>query len=263
MRASVAWEVGVGHDDHVVLGAAQRLHALIVGSARVIDVLGDRGGADEADRRDVRMGEDGVDRLLVAVDDVEHAVGQAGLLHEVGDHQGGRGVLLRGLQDEGVAAGERYREHPHRHHGREVEGRDAGADADRLADRPAVDIRAHVLAELALQELRDAAGELHDLEAADAAALGVAEDLAVLGGDEGGHGVEVGLGQLLELEEDAGALQRRGGGPAGEGGLRRGDRLADLGGAGERHLRRFLAGGRVEHVAEAAGRALGQFAVDQ
>ena len=41
----------------------------------------------------------------------------------------------------------------------------------------------------------------------------------MLGGDEGGQLVEVGLDQLLELEDDAGALQRRGGGPGREGGL--------------------------------------------
>jgi hypothetical protein len=46
-------EVGVGYDDHVVLGAAECLDALAVGSGRLVDVLGDEGGADEADRLDV------------------------------------------------------------------------------------------------------------------------------------------------------------------------------------------------------------------
>ena len=68
-----------------------------------------------------------------------------------------RRVVLGRLQDERVAAGDRDREHPHRHHRREVERRDAGAHADRLADRPGVDVGADVLAVLALEQMRNAA----------------------------------------------------------------------------------------------------------
>jgi hypothetical protein len=50
--------------------------------------------------------EDGVDRLLVAVDDVEDALGQAGLDHQFGQAHGHRRVALGRLQDEGVAAGD-------------------------------------------------------------------------------------------------------------------------------------------------------------
>ena len=46
----------------------------------LVDVARDRRGADEADGRDVGMLEDAVDGHLVAVDDVEHPVRQAGLL---------------------------------------------------------------------------------------------------------------------------------------------------------------------------------------
>ena len=108
-----------GMHDHVVLGAAQRLHALSGRGAARIDVVRDRGRADEAHRLDVGMVEDGVDRLLVAVHDVQHAVGEAGLLEEIEDqHRRGR-IALRRLQHEGVAAGDRHRMHPERHHGRE------------------------------------------------------------------------------------------------------------------------------------------------
>ena len=71
-------EVGVGHDDHVVLGAAERLHAFAVPRSFGIDVLGDGRRADEADGRDVGMAEQGVDGLLVALNDVEHALRQSG-----------------------------------------------------------------------------------------------------------------------------------------------------------------------------------------
>jgi hypothetical protein len=43
------------------------------------------------------------------------------------------------LQDERVAAGERHRKHPERHHHRKVERRDPGADAERLQARMGID----------------------------------------------------------------------------------------------------------------------------
>ena len=112
-------EIGIGHDDHVVLGAAQRLAALAGAGGGLIDVAGDRRRADEADGRDIGRVQDGVDRFLVAMDDVEHAGRQAGLLQPLGHQQRGGRIALRGLEDEAVAAGQRHGEHPHRHHGRE------------------------------------------------------------------------------------------------------------------------------------------------
>jgi hypothetical protein len=56
-RIGSARNVGVGHDDHVVLGACQRLNAFAMSGGGDIDVTGDGRRADEADGRDVRMGE--------------------------------------------------------------------------------------------------------------------------------------------------------------------------------------------------------------
>jgi hypothetical protein len=101
---------------------------------RRIDVLGDRRGADEADGLDVVVVEDGVDRFLVAVDDIEDAGGQGpGLDEQLGEAHRHAGIALGGLQDEGVAAGDGGAELPERDHGREVERGDAGDDAERLA----------------------------------------------------------------------------------------------------------------------------------
>ena len=132
-------EVGVGHDDAVVLGAAECLDPLVVRGPARVDVLRDVAAADEAHGRDVRVVEDGVDHFLVAVDDVENAVGKARFLHQLGEADRDAGVTLRWLQDERVAAGDRHSEHPHRDHRGEVERRDAGADAERLAHRIDVD----------------------------------------------------------------------------------------------------------------------------
>ena len=225
--------VGVRHHDHVVLGAAEALHALAVRGAGRIDVFGDGRGADEADRLDARIGEDRVDRLLVAVDDVEDAFRQSGLDEQLGDPHRHRWIALRRLEDEGVAAGDRGRALPQRDHGREIERRDAGDDAERLAQREQVDAGAGAVGEFALHQMRDAAGELDHLQAALDVALGVGEGLAVLGRQQPREVVVFGLHQLQELEHHPGAPLRIGGGP---GRLRRcgvGDGVFDLGLAGE------------------------------
>ncbi|MND91836.1 hypothetical protein D3C80_839750 [compost metagenome] len=80
-------EVGVRHHHHMVFRAAQRLHALTVGRAGGVDIAGDGRGADEADRLHVRVRKDGVDGLLVTIDYVEYAVGQAGLGQQFGKQQ--------------------------------------------------------------------------------------------------------------------------------------------------------------------------------
>src|SRR5262249_58788623 len=87
--------VGVGHHDHVVLGAAKTLHAFAVRRAGGENVLRDRGRTDEADRSYARIGEQHVDRFLVAVDDVEHALRQPSFEKQFGDAQRHRRIALR------------------------------------------------------------------------------------------------------------------------------------------------------------------------
>ena len=151
------------------------------------------------------MREDGVDRNLIAVDDVEDAVGQASFLEHLGEEDGGAGVALGWLEDEGVAAGEGDGEHPHGDHRGEVEGGDARDDAEGLAHGEAVDAGTDLLGEFTLQKLWNSCSELDDLEAAGGFAAGVGEDLAVLAVDEGGDVVEAALEDLAEAEEYAGA----------------------------------------------------------
>ena len=148
-------DVRVGQHDHVVLGTAERLHALAVLRAGLVDVAGDRRRADEAHGGDVGMLEDPIDRDLVAVHDVEDAVGQPGLLQQLTEVDRCGWVLLARLEDERVPARDGVREHPHRHHRREVERRDAGHDAERLADLVDVDPELDLLAESALEQVRD------------------------------------------------------------------------------------------------------------
>jgi hypothetical protein len=98
---------------------------------------------------------------------------------------------------------------PERHHHREIERRDAGAHPDRLAQRVRVDLRADVLGVLALEQMRDAAGELDHLDAALHRAHRIGQRLAVLLGHYAGKILLVSLQQLKKLLHDASPPQRR------------------------------------------------------
>ena len=120
----------------------------------LVDVAGDRRRADEGDRGDVRMLEQRVDGdAVVAMNDVEDAVGQSRLPQQLGHPERRGRILLRRLEHEAVAARDRRRPHPHGHHRGEVERRDAGDDAERLPDRVDVDAGRRLLGVLALHQL--------------------------------------------------------------------------------------------------------------
>jgi hypothetical protein len=131
--------VGVGQDQHVILRAAECLNALAVVRGGVVDVARDRGRADETHRRNVGMLEQALDRDAVAVHDAEYAGRKSRFAPERRHHHRCGRVLLRRFEDECIPGRDRDRVHPHRHHDREVERRDAGNDAEWLADRIAVD----------------------------------------------------------------------------------------------------------------------------
>ena len=201
--------VGVGHDHHVVLGATQGLYALAGGAAARIQVFGDRRGADEADGLHARVVQQRVHRFLVAVHDVEHAVRQAGFLQQAGQDHGRRRIAFRGFQHEAVAAGDRDGKHPHRHHAGEIERRDAGDHAERRVLAPAVDAAADIHRMLALEQMRDAAGELHHFHAAGQLAARIRQHLAVLGSNGRRDFIGMPFQQFLELEQHARTIERR------------------------------------------------------
>ena len=143
-----------------------------------------------------------------------------------------------------------------------LNGSDAGDHAERLAHGPTVDAGADLLRELALQQVRDAGGELDHFEAARGFAAGVGEHFAVLGGDEPGEVVEMLLEELAEAEEHARAAQRRLGGPLRKCGLRGGDGGVQFGAVGQRDQRLHLAGGWVVHIGCAPGGSCDGLAAD-
>ena len=255
--------VGIRHHDHVVLGAAETLHAFPVGAAGRIDVLGDRGGADEADRLHAGIGEQGVDGFLVAVDHVENTGRQTCLHEQFGDPHRHRRIAFRRLEDEGVAAGDRGRAFPQRDHRRKIERRNTGDHAKRLPCGIDVDAGAGAFGELAFQQMRNAAGKFHHLKTALDVAFGVGKGLAVFRRQQLGEIVVFLLDQLQELKHHARATLRIGRAP---GRLRRlgiGDGVLDLGMLGKRDLGLHLAGIGIEDVAEPPGNPLDALAADE
>ncbi len=229
----------------MVLRAAERLHALAGLRPGLVDVAGDRRRADEADGRDAWVLEDGVDRDLVSVDDVEHTVRKAGFLEELGHENRCRRVLLGRLQDERVSAGDRRCPHPHGHHRGEVEGGDPGDDSERLADRIDVDPGRDLLRVAALQELGDPADVLDHLDAALHLAVRVGEHLAVLCRQEARDVVAVLVDELVDAEEELRALRERPVTPRRERLRRDADRAIQLLHRGEVDLARLLPRRRV------------------
>ncbi len=218
-------EVRVRQDHHVVLGAAEGLDALAVAGPGLVDVLGDRGRADERDRLHVRVGQQRVDRHPVPVHDVVHAVGEPGLPPELSDEVRRTRVLLTRLDDHRVARCDGDRVEPHGHHSGEVERRDDAHDPERLAHGVYVDTGGDPRRVAPLEQVRYAARELDHLEAAGHLAQCVGQDLAVLGGDDRGELPPPLVEQLAEGEQDLGPPGQRRGAPVGEGRPRRLHRL--------------------------------------
>ena len=231
----------------MVLGAAQGLDPLAVAGSLLVDVAGDRGRAHERYGGNIGVGNYGAHRHLVAVNHVEHPVGKAGLGQQFGVEQGRRRVLLGRLQYEGVPAGDGDREHPHRHHGGEVERGDPGRHAQRLAYGVGVDRGADLFGELPFEEVGDVAGELHHFEAPLHFAEGVVEGLAVFGGEGTGQVQAVPGDQFPVGEHDVLAAGERHRAPVFERLPSRADGLVHLFGGGEGHLGGLPPGGRIEH----------------
>src|SRR3546814_16358050 len=63
-------EVGVVHDDAVILGPAHRLYPLAVRDAAVVDIMRDVRRADDADRAYVGLVEHRVDHFLFSLADL-------------------------------------------------------------------------------------------------------------------------------------------------------------------------------------------------
>ncbi len=175
--------VGIRHNDHVVFRTTKRLTTFALRGCGFIDVFGNRGRPDKADRGDVRIKQKRINRFLVALNNVEYAIRKTGLGQPFRQQKGCGRIAFGRFEDKAVTACKCYREHPHRHHGREVERRDTGNDTQRLTHRMAVDLGADIFGEFTLEQLRRAGCKFDNLDPAGDFAQRIGQNLAMFGGD--------------------------------------------------------------------------------
>src|SRR5690554_1377188 len=197
------------------------------------------------------------------MNDIENALGQAGLDRQLRQPDRHGRVALGGLENKGIARGDGRREHPERDHRGKVERGDARADADWLAHGIHVDPRPGPVGELALEQMRRTGGKFGHFQTAQDIAPGIVHGLAVLGAEQFGQFLHVAIDQRHKVEEDAGPALRVGGSPLGLRGSGRGDCGIEISLGGQRDASLHLARRRVEHVLEFGAVAGGFDAVDE
>ena len=248
----------------MVLGLAQALHTLAVGSSGCIDMLADCGGTDKGDALDILMGQEDFRFIPGAGHDIEDAVRNAGFLVEFCKAQAGHGGGGSGLEHECIAAHNAKRCHPaHRNHGREVPRCDAGKHADRLTVERGVIAGGGVHEAFAHEQGGSRAGQLGHFQRLADVAGSLAPALAVFLGHEHGQLIHVFLDQVAQLHHDACALADRGVSPCRIGSLGAGDGLFDffLGAAGD--LSDSFARGRIVNGVELFTLALYKLSADK
>jgi hypothetical protein len=247
----------------VVLGAHHALHPLTRRGAGAIDDVADLRGADEGDGGDVRMLEQLVHLLGAAVHHVQHPLRCARLHEQLDQAHRRQGHLLRGLEHEGVAAGDGQGKHPQGQHRRKVEGGDAEADAQGLRVAVTVDATGHVLHGLTHEQRGNVGRVLHDLDATPDIAFGILEGLARIAGEDLAQFVVVLLEQGLVTQHQPRPLRHRHLAPALEGLARAGDSEVHLLGRGKGHLGEGLLRGRIQHRHRGVTAAVEELAVDE
>ncbi|MNQ79246.1 hypothetical protein D3C85_941830 [compost metagenome] len=113
-------QVRIRHQHRVVLRSAQGLYTLAALGAFGIDVFGNRRRPHKTQRFDFRSFNQCVHRFLIAVHHVQHAFWQTGIQQQLSNQQRRAWITLGRFEDKAVAADDRQRIHPQRHHGREV-----------------------------------------------------------------------------------------------------------------------------------------------
>ena len=247
----------------MVFRTAETLNALTVRATAAVDVLRNRRGADKTNALHNWVVEKGVHGLLVAIDDLKDAFGKACLFHQLREHERYRRISLRRFEDERIAAGDRWGEHPHRDHGREVERRDTRGDAQGLAHGIHVDPGTCTVGELALEHLRCANAVFDNFKATLHVAFRVWNSLAVLARKRFGKFVHIAVQKPDERHQNARAPLRICCAPSR---LRRRcdfHSLGDFARAGERKARLDLPCCWVEYVGEAAGLASYMSAINE
>ena len=239
--------IRVGQDDHVVLGASGRLHALAMGGRGLVDVPGHGRRSDKGDGVDIRVRAHRVHHVHAAVDQVHHPGRQAGLMEQLHEPDGRQGHFLGRFEHEGVPADDGDGIHPHGHHGGEVEGRDTRADPHGLTDGVAVDPAGDLLEGIAHEQGRRSACELHDFDAPPHGSTGFFQGFAVFTRHQARQRLEVLFEQMHVPEQDPRAVDDGGRGPVRQRGPGGPDGRIDLGPAAHGRSRDDAAVRRIEY----------------
>ena len=257
-------EIGVVADDERVLAAELEADLCEPSPGGLVDPATGRGGAGEADEVDVLVLDERSARLRPgALDDVEHAVGQAGLARELAEEPGRRGRVLRRLDDRCVAAENRWKCLPGDIRERRVEAHDQPGDAERLAEREHGAV-SHARGRRAPVGASALAGHEHaHLDRRVGLAAGELDRLPRLLGDELGRLLAPVLQPERQLSDRVASLDRGSLGPGGLRGASRGDRGVDVLRAGARDAAEQRPVGGAELVEPAPGRGGPRLAADE
>ena len=151
--------------------------------ARLVDVIGNRRGAHKADRLHIGMNQQRIHSFFIALHHIKNTIRQPRFFKQLRHKKRRRWINRARLQNKAITCRNGHWKHPQGHHDGEVKRRDACDHAQRLAHRPIVDACADLLGVIALQKLRNARGEFHNLDAARDLALRIGKHLAMLSGD--------------------------------------------------------------------------------
>ena len=181
--------------------------------AELLDDLPHLRRAGEGHEVDARMRcERGPRAGAAAGHDVDGALRESGLVHEVSQRQRRRAGILRGLEHGGVAHREGRGKRAPEHLRGIVPGQDVAGHPVRLVrhgDEVAVEVRDG----LAVQLVGGPAVELEVAGERDDVGLGDARGLAGVAGLDGREALGVALDQRAEPDQEAAAVERRGAAP--------------------------------------------------
>ena len=151
----------------MIFCAAQCLYTFAPVAGGAVNVLSDGCGTNETDSGNLRVSEQRIHNLPVAVHYIHDTGGKACLSQQLRQPQCCRRHLFRYFEYEAVAAGDGERKHPHWHHGGEIERSDADTHAKWLTHRVTIHVATDILGKTAFKKVRSAAGKFHHLQAPD------------------------------------------------------------------------------------------------
>ena len=259
-------------DDRGRLSAQFQGHFLQVSLRRVDDELADLGRAREGDLVHARMArERRACRFAETGDDIQHAFRHAGLHGEFAEEQRRERRLLGGLEDDGIAGGQRGSQFPRGHQQRKVPWDDLADHAQGLAHRIGEELRPGRVGDAdgdgVSLDLRSPARHVveHIRRQRNIGHPGHAHRLAVVQRFELREFVQVIEDHVADVPENPASLGGRHVTPCAlvEGMSGRRHRMIDVLGFALRDLGNRLAGGGIEDAERFARRGIHPFAVDE